>query len=284
MFEEGSALLKAGETEAACEKLAESQRVEPAIGTLGLLAFCHEQSGKLATALREYGEVAELSRLAGQAPREKVARERVAELSSKVSRLAVQLSQPAAEVEVSLDERRLAPSELQSPSPLDPGRHALRVSGSGLRTWTQSVTLPADGSTLRVVVPRLEPVAAPPPARPAPKKAAPESPSLRRKAMWASFALGGLGAAVGSYYGLAAISARSDSRPHCVGNACDQVGVDARERALDRARVSTLAFSAAAIGAGAGLVLLLTDHSATAQQATLGLAPDGAALNWERRF
>jgi hypothetical protein len=285
LFQEGSALLKAGTTEAACDKLAESQRVEPAIGTLGLLAFCHEQSGKLGTALREYAEVAELARLAGQAPRERVARERITELSNKVSRLAVQLSQPASEVDVSLDGRRLEPQELASPLPLDAGTYEVRVSGAGFKPWTQSLTVLADGSTVRLIAPRLERLS----ASPAPVAAAPEPVAvgthpLRRKAMWASFALGGAGAVVGTYFGLSAMSARSDSRPHCQGNTCDQTGVDARERALERAGVSTVAFTIAAVGAGAGLVLLLTDHSTAEQRATLRLTPGAAALHWERRF
>ena len=55
LFNEGTALLKAGKLDEACGKLAESQSTEPAIGTLGLLAYCHEQSGKLDCAARRCG-------------------------------------------------------------------------------------------------------------------------------------------------------------------------------------------------------------------------------------
>lgn len=284
LFNEGTALLKAGKTDEACQKLAESQRIEPAIGTLGLLAFCHEQSGKLATALREYSEVAELSRLAGQPPREKVARERVTELSRRVTRLSIQLSQPADEVVVTLDARRLEASELGVATPIDAGSAELRIAGPGLEPWSQTLAIPADGSTLRVVAPRLAPRPAPQPVALAPAPLADRTSPLRRRAMWASFAVGGLGLAVGSYFGLSAISARSDSKPHCQGNSCDQAGVDARDRALDRARWSTVGFTVAAIGAGAGVVLLLTEHSAAEQTARLGASPGGANLTWERRF
>jgi hypothetical protein len=286
LFDEGSSLLKEGKTEQACLKLAESQAIEPAIGTLGLLAFCHEQSGKLATAWREYGQVAELARIAGQAPREKVARERSAELAQRVTRLAVQLSQPEDEVRVWLDARRLEPIELSAPTPIDAGSYDLRVEAPGLRPWSQRISVPADGSTLRVVVPRLQPreapseAVSPTPARPEPRRGT----SLRRGATWASFALGGVGAAAGGYFGLTAMSARSDARPHCEGNVCDQAGVDARERALDRARLSTVAFTVAAIGISAGVVLLLTEEHEPQQTATLAATPGGASLSWERRF
>jgi len=286
LFAEGTALLKAGKLDEACAKLAESQSVEPAIGTLGLLAYCHEQSGKLATAMREYGEVAELAHLANQADREKVARERVAALAPRVTRLAVALSEPADELEVYLDTRRLGASELGTSSPVDPGSFELRVTGKGFEPWRQALTIPADGSTLRVVVPRLVRVpaaaAAPPKAQAAPP---PADKGLRRPAAWASLGVGALGFAVGGYFGLSAIAARSDAKPHCDGNRCDQVGVDARERAIDRARISTIGFALGAVGAATGAVLLFTERSERLrQQASVTVLPGGAALNWERRF
>jgi hypothetical protein len=284
LFTEGSALLKAGKTDEACQKLAESQRIEPAIGTLGLLAYCHEQSGKLATALREYGETAELARLAGQTPREKVARERMDELSQRVTRLSIQLSQPADEVVVTLNARRLEASELGVAAPIDAGSAELRIAGRGFEPWSQTLTIPADGSTLRVVAPRLQQHQAAPPVVASPAPVADKPSPMRRNAMWSSFAVGGLGVALGSYLGISAISARSDSKPHCQGNTCDQIGVDARDRALDRARWSTVGFTVAAIGAGAGVALLLTDHSPAEQTARLSASPGGAHLSWERRF
>jgi hypothetical protein len=285
LFNEGAALLKAGKLEKACGKLAESQSVEPAIGTLGLLAYCHEQSGKLATAIREYGEVAELAHLASQAEREKVARERVAELATRVTRLAVALSEPVAEIEVYLDARRLGASELGTSTPVDPGNFELRVTAQGFEPWRQVLTIPADGSTLRVVVPRLvrlTPVAvAQKDQEPAP---VPEH-GVRRPAAWASLGVGALGFAVGGYFGLSAMAARSDAKPHCDGNRCDQFGVDARERAIDSARFSTLGFAVGAVGAATGAILLFTERAELPrQQASVTPLPGGAAFTWERRF
>jgi hypothetical protein len=287
LFDEGAALLKAGKVEQACGKLAQSQSVEPAIGTLGLLAYCHEQSGKLATAMREYGEVAELAHLASQAEREKIARERVAELATRVSRLSLVLSEPADGLEVYLDARLLGASELGASTPVDAGSAELRIVGKDLEPWAQALQIPADGSTLRVVVPKLarKPLAAAPvPARP-PAPAAKKSLGLRRPAMWASFGAGAVGVAVGSYFGLRAMSARSDASSHCVGNVCDRTGVDARNDALDRARVSTVAFAVGAAFGAAGAVLLLTDPShEQPRQAAVRPLPGGASLSWEGAF
>lgn len=288
LFNEGSALLKAGKVEEACGKLAESQSLEPAIGTLGLLAYCHEQSGKLATAMREYGEVAELAHLASQAAREKVAREKVAELSGRVTRLSVVLTDPPAGLEAHLNTRLLSASELGASTPVDPGTAELRIAAPGMEPWTQPLSIPADGSTLRLVVPRLTPVkaAAPEPVLAKPATAPPpEQDRFRRPAMWTSFGAGALGLVVGGAFGLSAMSAHADSNSHCEGNVCDQTGVDARSRALSRARVSTISFAAGAVLGATGLVLLLTDHSHDrAQQAALRAVPGGASLSWEGRF
>src|SRR5262245_30895164 len=89
LFEEGRALFQEKRFAQACTKLSESDRAEPSVGTRGLLAACHEQIGKLATAQREYVETAELARRAGDA-REAFARDRAQALEARVPRLAVQ--------------------------------------------------------------------------------------------------------------------------------------------------------------------------------------------------
>lgn len=290
LFREGSALLKAGKLGEACSKLAQSQSVEPAIGTLGLLAYCHEQSGLLATAMREYGEVAELAHLASQASREKVARERAAELASRVTKLSVVLSDASPQLEVFLDSRRLGESELGASTPVDPGTFTLRVSGPNLQEWKQVLEIPADGSTLRVVVPRLTPIATEAPK--SPPKAAPAAPppsadgaASPKPAVWASWGVGALGLIAGGYFGFSAMAADRDSEGHCRGNQCDHVGVDARDRAFERARNSTIAFSIGAIGAATGTVLYLTDRREQPRQsAAVQVVPGGAAVAWERRF
>src|SRR5262245_59299946 len=50
LFDEGSALLKKGDYAGAAAKLAESQRLEPAFGTLVKLAKAYDKLGKTASA------------------------------------------------------------------------------------------------------------------------------------------------------------------------------------------------------------------------------------------
>ena len=75
LFREGRALLEAGKTQAACDKFDESQRLDPALGTLLNLAECHALVGRTASAWARFRELSEKARRAGQKDREAYAEE-----------------------------------------------------------------------------------------------------------------------------------------------------------------------------------------------------------------
>src|SRR5262245_8861552 len=76
LFVEGRKLVEEGSVEAGCAKLAESQTLDPAVGTLVNLADCHERLGRLATAWREFREAAALAARKSDARREELAMSR----------------------------------------------------------------------------------------------------------------------------------------------------------------------------------------------------------------
>ncbi|MGD0678203.1 MAG: hypothetical protein ABSC94_22560 [Polyangiaceae bacterium] len=93
--------------------------------------------------------------------------------------------------------------------------------------------------------------------------------------------LGLLGVGTGSYWGLRAKSLLDDSNSdgHCSGNQCDRFGVQARTDAQGQADLSTIAFTAAAIGIVGGAVLwLATPHGSTRMAFLPSLGPRRPAL------
>src|SRR5258707_389594 len=73
LFEEARALMNSHHVEEACLKFAESQRLDPASGTLLNLAVCHEKQGKTATAWSEYNDVVAAARRERNLERQRIA-------------------------------------------------------------------------------------------------------------------------------------------------------------------------------------------------------------------
>src|SRR4051812_48456348 len=69
LFASALALLSEKKFSEACPKLEESQRLDPASGTLLNLAWCHEMEGKTATAWAEYKKLLALADAEGRVDR-----------------------------------------------------------------------------------------------------------------------------------------------------------------------------------------------------------------------
>src|SRR5262245_3168255 len=91
LFTEGRTLMQAGRYDVACDNLAESQRLDPAVGTLLNLADCREHQGRTATAWAIWLEAAAAARTAGQAERESLARQRAEALKTRLVTLTIEV-------------------------------------------------------------------------------------------------------------------------------------------------------------------------------------------------
>jgi tetratricopeptide (TPR) repeat protein len=85
LFEEASALREAGRLDEACDKFQASLEALRGAGTLFNLADCREAQGRRREALGAFVEVAEMSRIAGDAERERVARARAKRLEEALA-------------------------------------------------------------------------------------------------------------------------------------------------------------------------------------------------------
>jgi hypothetical protein len=144
LFQEGKALLEQGKYAEACPKLAESNRLDPATGTLLALAMCHEGQNKLASAWAEYTEVAVRARREGREDRERAARQKTEDLRSKLPLLTLQVSPEAgalAGLEVKRDGIIVGRGAWGSAVPVDAGEHLVEASAPGKQPWSTRITM-----------------------------------------------------------------------------------------------------------------------------------------------
>jgi hypothetical protein len=277
LFVEAKKLMEAGKYGDACPKFADSQRLDPAVGTLLNLAVCYDRSGKVASAWSAYREAAGAARAAGQSERERMARESAAALESRLSRLTITVppSLAAAEdVVVKVDATALPPSLWGVPMPSDPGEHVVEVSAKGKKPWTTHIQL-APPSVQSVVVPSLEPASSKDVARVSadvPAASAADKGDMQRTMAIVLGGVGVVGAALGAGFGISAGSTYHDADSECSGaNVCSPHGIELRNSAYSRATVSTVAFSVAGAALVSGAILWFTAPS-RGQASRVGVA------------
>jgi hypothetical protein len=292
LFREGQQLLTAGQVATACEKLEESQRLDPKLGRLLNVAYCHEQLGRNATAWGEYNQAAALALQLGQAERQTFARHQAGELARKLSFVQLDLAEAPDLSQVTVDGREIGRDQWGLPQPTDPGAHTMTFAAAGHRTRMQVVTVNSPG-TVRVAVAPLEPEAPPPPAAtppPAPALAVVPASEFRRPAGssraigWSVGAAGGAALGAGVGFGLRAISLKRDADPLCPSRMCTPQGMALIDDAKTAATVATVGFVAGVIGVGVGAWLVLRTPSGSTQTTVApyagadraGVALDGA--------
>jgi len=158
LFDEGRRRMAQGDYANACPKLAESQRLAPALGTEFNLADCLEHVGKLASSWAAFLEVADLTHRRGETEREQAARQRADALAPRLGRLSVEV--PAlrriADLEVRRDGELVRDALWGIAVPVDAGDHRVEARAPGRRPWS-AVVHTQDGQTASVTVPDLPP-------------------------------------------------------------------------------------------------------------------------------
>ena len=271
LFDDASKLLAAGQAPAACAKYAESQRLDPELGTLLHLAECYAKVGKTASAWTTFREAADVATQRSD-PRNAKIRERIASIEKNLPELilVVAESEPKT-LEIRQDGAILGRAAWGTPVPVDPGEHTITATAPGTRPRELKVTVMSDGQTLSVhlpaaeAVPAVGPAASPPVAgAPAPTRVASNSEGRRtvsKQRTLTAMLIGGagvVGVGVGAVFGLMVKPAYDESAAHCNGNYCDATGHEARQNAFTKARISNIAFAAGASALAVGVVIWLT--------------------------
>jgi hypothetical protein len=281
LFNDARHLMDGGSYAAACSKLEDSQRIDPAIGTLGWLARCYEQLGRTASAWATYKQVASMAKQQNEADRSRIATERAAALEPALSRLTIDASaiEAAAGVEVVRNGNTVDRALWGQAMPVDPGDQRVEVRGAGYKSAVLVVTVLANGDQKSVRLPSLEKSNQPVPAAastPAPQVATPmvtqaASPEADTRApshgqAIAGYVVGGVGVVglvVGAVFLADTRSKLSARDAACPSEVCrsDQAANTYAQKQSD-ARTSQTISDVSLIAGGAalatGLVLIFT--------------------------
>ncbi|WP_394841717.1 hypothetical protein LZC95_32160 [Pendulispora brunnea] len=268
LFRAGKQAAERGDFKTACAKFEQSQQLEPAPGTLLNLADCEEHLGRLGLAAQHFRLA--VTHFRPSDPRVPYAKERAATAESHMARLALRVAESAPpQTRVFRDGIELDPQAVGQPLRVDPGEHTVMATAPGKAERTYTIRL-SQGETKELsvapsdappvvdsppIVEEKKKVEAPPP--PPPVFVQHEASGPSRTLGWIALGVGGAGLAIGSIFGLQAISKKSTIDSHCNATRCDAEGYDA-ERSFDRASLwSTVGFGAALAGIGAGTYFLI---------------------------
>jgi len=296
LFQEGKKQFEANNFQEACSKLAQSEQLDPAIGTLGLLAACHEKQGKIATAWSEYRETQDRARKAGDT-REAYAKERAEALEPQVPRVRVVALGNEAGLQATIDAKPVG--RLGEAMPIDPGDHELVASAPGKKERRTKFTVSAGARTDQTIAPLDSAEPGPvlgaergPAATPSGETAqlpAPDQGGSGDSRRTVAFVAGGIGVAgvvVGSIFGIMAISKKGEvddeaTKNHCTPpNHCPSAAlariVDLNDSFSTLSMVSNVGFIVGGLGLATGVVLYLTAPKSSESGTALRVTPQGA--------
>ncbi len=215
-FDAAQALLEQGNTKEACGKFAESQKLDPQLGTLLHLADCYERNGQLASAwlgFREAGELAEKR----NDPRQSVAAERATALRPRLSQMKLELPAelPAGTV-IQRNGATISETHWRAPTALDPGSYQIVVSAPSHEPFRSSVEVKGEGAVTTLTVPALHRATLASAAPIAPT----EEPRSRSvwEAKWPALVAAGVGvggAVVWTVFGIQSLDAKSRADEGC---------------------------------------------------------------------
>lgn len=305
LFQEGVQLSEQNRLPEACEKFEASEALDVAVGTLLRLADCRERTGRLASAWSRFREAGSLAQAQGMPDRARIAAVRSAALEPKLTRLTIDVAEPAPEgLTLKLDETTVPRASWGSPLPLDAGTVDVQATAPGYEPYRRYVEIPeGQGARVRITIPKLQPErtksaqprqiivrSAAPERAPAPAMVPDNRGYAARVAGVSLVVMGGAGALTAGGLAIAAKKRSDAAREHCAEGrqSCTPRGVQLRD---DADRLANYAVLSAAVGGSlllSGVVVYLLAPSDSRREAlSLRILPDahgGVALRATAAF
>jgi hypothetical protein len=274
LFSQARELFDAGKIGEACEKFAESQRLDPSPGTLLNLARCHEEEGKTASAWSEYLAAKRAAKSSGRDSLAEESARRAAELEGKLSHLTIEVTAEVEGLKITRNDDELAPATFATKLPVDPGTYTISAEAPGYEPWSSEVVV-KHGEAASLTVPALVARAAPAEAETDEGTAEAEqsvvvdpstAPADPNGAPVAAYVIGGAGlvvTGVGLAFGAMASGAYKSADEACpLHTACSDEAMKDRDSAGTYALVSTVAVPVGLAGLATGIILWAT-HGGT---------------------
>jgi hypothetical protein len=292
LFRDAQILVQKGQLAEGCAKFAESQKLDPANGTLLNLAICHEKEGKYATSYKELQEligILQNSKSADDKERTKVANERLKVVEKKLTRVSFDVSALPPNPTLTLDGEKV--QDPSSSLPLDPGPHAVEVTAgaSGQKKPGRKSFEVRDPGPMTVKLDPLEDAnaATPPKTVDPPNKV--EKPDDKGQGFWngqrvlgavvAGVGLVGIG--VGTYFGLDTFSKKAERDKHCDDKVCDPTGLKLHDDAGSSATIATVGVGIGGAAFIVGAILFVTASPKAPEgsgSVTVGFGPNGGVI------
>jgi hypothetical protein len=258
LFFSGRGLMEAGRITEACQKFAESYRLDPAAGTLLNLAVCHEKEGRIASAWGEFRQAIAEARRANRPDREELAQAEIAKVQDDLPFLTISVPASARVPGLKIERNGVPLNDAawDTELPLDPGTN--EITATAPRYKPQQKTIAIEKRQHLTIV--LDPMEL------APVEKAPPPFWTPQRQLGAAVLGGGVAlATVGGFFGGVALSNRSKSDQNCPlldGQLrCSQTGVDAMKTAQTDAWIADVGIGVGAAAVVAGFVLVITGHA-----------------------
>jgi hypothetical protein len=290
LFDQAERLMSQERWTEACAKLEESQRLDPAGGTLLHLATCRENEGRIATAWALYQDALIAAKKDGRKDRAKVAQKRIDALAPRLPRLRVHVAFKNRRVEgfkVLRDEVTVGEAQWDETLPVDPGTHHLTARGIGRKPWHMRIDVPNRADEIVVEVPELEIEPRPDIAHGSDEKPPPtvmrlddrDRGSAQRTVGIIGMSLGGAGIIFGSVFGVLSIAKASEADDKCAPpdrKLCTPEGKAAGDEAITRGNISTIGFIVGGALVVGGVALYFT---APTGSASIAVGPGNVGLS-----
>jgi len=273
---EGEKDYKKAEFATALTHFEESEALVPSAAAEYSIAECLDKLGRLDEALPAYNRfLADLTQDKSLAEKRTAAESRVAQLKTTVPGEINLITKPE-HASIMVD-GQAQPGQTPMPLKLLPGEHKLVVTAAGFEP--REITVVASAAVKgeqKVDLVEIPPPAAPPPPPPPPAAAPPPPPPPppppSMTPAYVTLGVAGVATVVGTYFGIRALSAKSDYNDHPTSDRADKVE--------NSALVSDMAFGVAITLGVTGIVLLTSPEEPVAtttarveQKPKLHLAP-----------